>query len=576
LADIFISYSTHDRHHALTLVERLRADGHSVWIDQQGIGAATSWSNEIADALDNCKAFILLMSETSLASKNVMKELALAAEADKYIIPVELESVTIPTAFKYHLAGLQRTSINNIDAILQSLEKYRSSDNPSEPSRPSVSRGSEQDAGTTIRIAVLPFEDQSPARDNEWFADGLADELILMLNKLDALFVMDKKSAMVYRDANLSTKQIAGELGVRYIITGGVRKAGDKIRVQATLIDTSNGATLWTDKFTGTMDDIFEIQEKTAFDICEGLKLKLTPEEEMLLEEKLTTSGEVYELYMQARIHCNVDRNWDAAEKLIQSIMEIDPKFIPAYYLHSIISSNRYSTAQIKNKEDLEKAKECIIKITELDPNSYFLYSPKANYYLHIGEKELALEMAKKAVESQPKRWSSYAVLAFIYTRTGYSKEAIKAFLKCLELDPTVLPYYEYLLDECYKIGDYQTIENVWQRAQREFEARIALYPNDMAIYSMYLWCARLAGKRDIALSLVDRLLTIPDLTSTTYYRIACAYTMTDDIEKTRKYLRKAIDLGDVNFTKKDITWFITLKDTSEYQHILDNQDTDQ
>jgi len=212
-ADIFISYSTIDRHHALTLVERLRAEGHSVWIDQQGIGAASSWSNEIAEALDNCKAFILLMSETSLASMNVMKELALAAEADKDIIPIELESVTIPTAFKYHLAGLQRTSINNMDAILHALEKYSSADVPSASSGLPETQGSGQDARATMRIAVLPFEDQSPAKDNEWFADGLADELILMLNKLDALFLLDKKSAMVYRDAKLATKQIASHNG---------------------------------------------------------------------------------------------------------------------------------------------------------------------------------------------------------------------------------------------------------------------------------------------------------------------------------------------------------------------------
>lgn len=572
MSDIFISYSTLDRHHALTLVEQLRVAGHSVWIDQQGIGAATSWSNEIAEALDNCKAFILLMSETSLASKNVMKELALAAEEDKSIIPVELEPVTIPTAFKYHLAGLQRTSINNIDAILRALEKYRGSGQLPMVSDQLDAKSGQDARASTIRIAVLPFEDQSPAKDNEWFADGLADELILMLNKIDALFVLDKKSAMVYRDAKLSTRQIARELGVRYVITGGVRKAGDKIRVQATLIDAADGATLWTDKFNGTMDDIFEIQEKTALDICEGLKLILTPEEEMLLEEKLTDSAEVYELYMQARTLGNLSFDWDGAEKLINRIIEIDPKFIPAYYLLSVISSNRYNNSKRQDKAFLERAKESINKIAEIDPKSYFLYSPKANYYLHIGEKELALEMAKKAVESQPKRWSSYAVLAFIHSKLGNTTEAIKAFLQCFEMDPTLLPYYHVMIQECYKIGDQQTIDTIWEKVKREFETRIALYPNDVALKAMYLGCAKHSGKQDIVMSLTNELLTMPELTANAYYEISSVYAIIGENEKALAYLRKAIDLGEKDFTENDKRWFMPLKDTVEYQYILDNQ----
>src|SRR6185503_4336079 len=154
MADIFISYSTKDRPHALALVERLRSSGYDMWIDQSGIDAATSWSKEIAEALEDCSTFMLLLSPNSLASENVAKELVVAAELKKHIIPIELESVQLKREFLYHLTGLQRVAHTNVDAILHVLEKYNTADAPSAPTRLPESHGSGQDAHATIRIAV--------------------------------------------------------------------------------------------------------------------------------------------------------------------------------------------------------------------------------------------------------------------------------------------------------------------------------------------------------------------------------------------------------------------------------------
>src|SRR6185503_8554052 len=174
MADIFISYSTKDRPHALALVERLRSSGYDMWIDQSGIDAATSWSKEIAEALEDCSTFMLLLSPNSLASENVAKELVVAAELKKHIIPIELESVQLKREFLYHLTGLQRVAHTNIDAIVHVLEKYSCTGVAFSSSRQSeLSRSEPEASDATIRIAVLPFEDQSPAHDNEWFSDGL-------------------------------------------------------------------------------------------------------------------------------------------------------------------------------------------------------------------------------------------------------------------------------------------------------------------------------------------------------------------------------------------------------------------
>ncbi len=131
MADIFISYSSKDREQALQLIELLSSAGLSVWIDQSGIDVATSWSGEIVDAIEECKAFVVLLSPNSVVSVNVVKEVSLAAERRKKILPLDLEPVALPRDLAYHLAGIQRAPMTNIDSHHQSNRQTRSGSNPS-------------------------------------------------------------------------------------------------------------------------------------------------------------------------------------------------------------------------------------------------------------------------------------------------------------------------------------------------------------------------------------------------------------------------------------------------------------
>src|SRR5579883_2860923 len=123
MADIFISYSSKDKEKAEQLTELLASAGLSVWIDQSGIDVATSWSEEIVDAIDSCKAFIVMLSPNSIASHNVVKEVSLASEKRKKILPLDLEPVDLPKSLQYPLAGIQRAPMTNIDAIIRAIGK---------------------------------------------------------------------------------------------------------------------------------------------------------------------------------------------------------------------------------------------------------------------------------------------------------------------------------------------------------------------------------------------------------------------------------------------------------------------
>src|SRR5437868_5279554 len=188
MPDIFISYSRKDAEKAEQLAELLSSAGLSCWIDRQGIDLATNWSGQIVDAIEGCKAFIVLLSLASAKSSHILKEVSLASEQDKKILPLDVEPAELAEDLRYHLAGLQRAPVTNIDAIIRALGRL----------------GLEATATPQLQIAketpgkkslmIVPFEDLSPTGDNAWFADGIVDEMITTLSALEALRVIDHQT----------------------------------------------------------------------------------------------------------------------------------------------------------------------------------------------------------------------------------------------------------------------------------------------------------------------------------------------------------------------------------------------
>jgi len=239
MADIFISYSSKDKEKADQLSELLASAGLSVWIDQSGIDVATSWSKEIVQAIDGCKAFIVLLSPNSIISKNVVREVSLAFEKNKKILPLDLEPVALSEDLQYHLAGIQRAPMTNIDAIIRALGKL----GLVATQAPTLKLVKETDPRKSLMI--LPFQDLSPIGDNAWFADGIAAELISALSNVKALRVSDTQATKEFKSYKGQLAPYAQEMSIRYFIEGSVRKFGDQIKITSALLDIETGDHLW-------------------------------------------------------------------------------------------------------------------------------------------------------------------------------------------------------------------------------------------------------------------------------------------------------------------------------------------
>jgi eukaryotic-like serine/threonine-protein kinase len=165
----------------------------------------------------------------------------------------------------------------------------------------STSSGASVTRPAEASIVVLPFENISPGRDNEYFADGLTEEIIADLSQVEALRVISRTSAMRFKGTDKSLQAIVSELNVRHVLEGSVRKAGNNLRITAQLVDAASDAHLWAEKYSGTLNDVFDMQEKVSRAIVAALQMKLAPDEERRIAQHPLSSGPAYDCYLRAR-----------------------------------------------------------------------------------------------------------------------------------------------------------------------------------------------------------------------------------------------------------------------------------
>jgi TolB-like protein len=295
---IFISYSRDDEKQALHLLDVLRREGFTVWIDQEAIAGASIWSDEIVQNIKQCEIFIALLSDHSVASNNVGKEIALAAEHGKIILPVEIGHVALPGRLEYALAGIQKTSFSDEAAILHAV-------------RSQVARLSGVETDSAIRakmlrkrrmrsrismaavaaivlaaasflflrrtpeapvaensVVVLPFATLNIDHDSTRNLDIFSDEMISRFSRMPEIRTASASTSSSYRDSRLNPLAIAQELNTRFIIDGLVRKMRDVEFISVRVFDVKKGGEVWEQTFSGNNRVLFPIREQ----LCHALQ----------------------------------------------------------------------------------------------------------------------------------------------------------------------------------------------------------------------------------------------------------------------------------------------------------------
>ena len=287
-------------------------------------------------------------------------------------------------------------------------------------------------------IVVLPFQDLSPDRDNEHFSDGLTDEIITDLSQLPELRVISLGSAMALKGTNRTPPEIGRELDVEYLLQGSVRKAGNRLRIGAHLVDTKTDSQLWTEKYNGDLDDVFEIQEKVSRSIVEALKLKWSPGQEEGRAARRISDVRAYEYYERARqeIWLSTQESLGRAVELLEKGLEIVGDNDVLYGAMGT-AYTAYINVMVSSDENyLRKAEACADKAQALNPSTSHLRFLKGFLHFKRGRVQDAIRELKRALSLELNHAEASMALAYFYGFSGKAFAARPILQRLLVIDP--------------------------------------------------------------------------------------------------------------------------------------------
>ncbi len=427
------------------------------------------------------------------------------------------------------------------------------------------------DRSITKSIAVIPFKNMSADEDSENFTDGVTEDIVLQLSKINELQVISRGSIMQFKDSKESIPEIAKALGVSYVLEGSVRKYGNKVRINAQLIDVHTNNYLWAENYTKTLTEIFDIQSQVSNEIAKALKITLSTKEILNLNKPPTASPEAYNFYKQAQMTINQGggavKELEKAEELFKKAIELDPNFCRAYVGLSDTYLEYIYWGRAAPKEVLEKALTPALKALEVNPLDGGSYGALGAISFFRFEKETAIGYLEKAIEINPNYVGAYDKLAWIRLFEGNLDEAVRLFRKILELDPMSiknisnigLSYYYFhqsekglvIIDEALKSNpnDDMLLFNKanlltglkkYDEAIKVFRSRSAGSTTNWMLGYTY----GMSGQKEKAKDILNYLLEKSKTVFVPPYMIATVYMGLGDGENALNWLEKDYEVG--------------------------------
>ena len=325
-------------------------------------------------------------------------------------------------------------------------------------------------------IAVLPFDNMSNDPEQEYFSDGITEDIITDLSKVSGLFVIARNSTFTYKGKAVNIPDVCRELGVRFALEGSVRKAGNRVRITAQLIDGSSGGHLWAERYDRDLTDIFEVQDDVTQQIVAALKVTLSATEKSLIADGGTKNVEAHDLFLKGRglvFGINKDRDmFDRSTAYFRRAIELDPDYADPYaglcLAYLLDYQNRWSDTP---ETSLEEAGRFVGEAIARDDNDHFSHYAAALVAMLSKDYELWAQEAEKSLSLNPNFALALNCRGILHIYTGEPAKAIPYIERAMRLDPAFQQHYMHFLGTAHFVaGDYET-------AADRFRDRIAINP---------------------------------------------------------------------------------------------------
>jgi len=519
MSDIFISYARSTAVQAHAVAEALRGLGYDVWRDDE-LPAHRSYAEVIAERLEAAKAVVVVWSAEAANSEWVQSE-ADQARAERKLVQLTIDGAKLPMPFdRIQCADLAGWSGDPAAPgwrkVAASIAELTGGPAASPASAPAA-------APRKFSICVLPFSNMSGDPEQEYFSDGISEDIITDLSKVSALGVIARNTAFTFKGRAVEVPQVARQLNVSHVLEGSVRKAGNRVRITAQLIDGASGEHAWAERYDRDLTDIFALQDEISEAIVKALKLKLLPEEKKSIERRGTENVEAYDLYLMARstwvTHQGGDpRQTEAIERLSRRAVEIDPGYAQAW---ALMASAQYTLHRSYGRAN-DGGQAALVRALALAPDLAEARSLKARILSNAGRHEEATAEIAVALRLDPESIEvNRRAAAISYAQRRFA-DAARHFEKTAALVETDVEA-PFLLISCYSaLGDSENTRRAAGIALARAEKVVAGDRSNGTVMMMGVTALAALGEADRANDWMRRALLIDPDNLNTRYNFAC------------------------------------------------------
>ena len=419
-------------------------------------------------------------------------------------------------------------------------------------------------------IAVLFFENLSGVKEDEYFRDGITEDIITELSKIKGLNTFSRQTVLAFRDRVATPAQIGQQTGAAYVLGGSLRRAGTRLRINAQLVDTRTDFPLWSERYDREMEDVFEVQDEIARKIAEALRITLSPQEQAALSQKPTENLQAYDLYLRGKSYARrlTQKDLEFALQMFESAVQLDPRFALAYAgIANVWAQNHYWHAS--GSEWIDRAQAAAEKAVSLQPDLPEAHVARGWVFYSNNQYEHAVTEAKIAIQQKPDCEGVYYMMGRALFALGRYQEIAEVADDAIAANGTDYNIYVPILNALLALGKKETAHNLTARRVGALEQHLAEVPDDARARMQLAIAFASLNRPEEAIREANIAMMLRPNDATTLYNSACAFCMLDRKVEAMDALKKAWKAGfkDSVWARRDPDLAI-LHDEPEFQRL--------
>jgi len=422
------------------------------------------------------------------------------------------------------------------------------------------------------RVAILPFADMSPEKNQDYFCEGTAEEIIDALCAVTGLHVASRSASFQLKDRAVDAREVGRLLNVHAFLEGSVRKSDDRLRITAQLIDVGHGGHLWSQSFDRKVEDIFSVQEDIARHVVAAMRVKLLDADSSRLKRRGTRNAAAYELYLRGRQLLNKEKEAEnrAAVEVFREAIRLDPNFADAHAGLADVLTQLLRQRVIPSELSAD-ALAASQRAVELAPDLADAYVARGNALLMHGEADEAQRAFERATALDPRNFYAHYWFAKFWVARAQHALAVKHYELAFEIQPDDYRPIVLSIQEYQAINDKAGEQNALRRAWPVLERRLALDPHDSYASDHGAGVLMLLGRRDEANRLLDRAIALRPDDYRTLYTAACTAALGGEYDRALDFLDRAVGTG-----RGDRIWLLNdndlapLREHPRFKQIVD------